>query len=146
MSSRLQYCSALLAAALLAAAICSVHGKQASSIGYQQDNDYSLPPLPHSAACALAGGWCPSEPAEQPQWLAGLNESGNSSSRVPHKPLWPLAPRDWLGIGAAGLALLLAASGGIGGGAILVPLYLMVLGERASCGGVTAAADVYAAV
>lgn len=95
-------------------------------------------------ACALAGGWCPPHDlAITQQGWAVLNASSSSipssssSSHGPdepeppagHKPLRPLSRDDAWGLAAAGLALLLAASGGIGGGAILVPLYLMVLGE-----------------
>lgn len=45
-----------------------------------------------------------------------------------HKSLWPLGTRDFLGFGIATLGLFIAAGGGIGGGAILVPVYLIVLG------------------
>lgn len=47
-----------------------------------------------------------------------------------HKSLWPLGTRDFLGFGIATLGLFIAAGGGIGGGAILVPVYLIVLGEH----------------
>ena len=47
-----------------------------------------------------------------------------------HKNLWPLGTRDFLGFGIATLGLFIAAGGGIGGGAILVPVYLIVLGEH----------------
>lgn len=60
------------------------------------------------------------EPQQQPQKQPPQQQQ--------HKPLLPLSAWDIAGITAAGLALLLAASGGIGGGAILVPLNLMVLG------------------
>ncbi len=49
---------------------------------------------------------------------------------VHHKPLWPIDWTDILGIGLASFALLLAAGGGIGGGGILVPLYIVVLGAH----------------
>ena len=97
------------------------------------------PPLPHSTACALAGGWCPVE--EQPS-ADRANASRNRGDSQPtpasraapqeHKPLLPLSRLDVLALALAGLSLLLAASGGIGGGGILVPLYLMVLGGLAS--------------
>ena len=43
-------------------------------------------------------------------------------------PLFPLNAADYLGLGAATLGLILAAGGGIGGGGILVPIYILVLG------------------
>ena len=48
----------------------------------------------------------------------------------PHKPFWPLDWRDLVGYGFAALSLFVAAGGGIGGGGILVPLYILVLGAR----------------
>lgn len=48
----------------------------------------------------------------------------------PHKPFWPLDWRDLVGYGFAALSLFIAAGGGIGGGGILVPLYILVLGAR----------------
>mmetsp|Transcript_3474 Transcript_3474/g.8612 ORF Transcript_3474/g.8612 Transcript_3474/m.8612 type:complete len:223 (-) Transcript_3474:938-1606(-) len=43
-----------------------------------------------------------------------------------HKFLWPLNIWDGVGFVLAALGLMIAASGGIGGGGILVPLYLIV--------------------
>jgi uncharacterized membrane protein YfcA len=43
-----------------------------------------------------------------------------------HKPLWPLSSRDVAGFMLAMLGLLIAAGGGIGGGGILVPIYILV--------------------
>lgn len=49
--------------------------------------------------------------------------------RTAHKPLFPLSVRDIIGLTLAALGLALSASGGLGGGGILVPLYLIVLRE-----------------
>lgn len=110
------------------------------------------PLLLHSTACQIAGSWCPAHDHDGAADLLGWGASNRSSlaasdssrnsdvagSRAGaplrahaqlHKPLWPLTSWDVAGIGAAALALLLAASGGIGGGGILVPVYLMILGE-----------------
>ena len=46
----------------------------------------------------------------------------------PHKPLFPLSWQDWVGYGFAAISLFIAAGGGIGGGGILVPLYILLLG------------------
>lgn len=91
-------------------------------------------------ACTLAGGWCPPHDLAITQRVvhsisssisSSIGSSGPDAPEPPaaHKALLPLSRGDALGLAAASLALLLAASGGIGGGAILVPLYLMVLGE-----------------
>ena len=45
-----------------------------------------------------------------------------------HAPLFPLKAEDFLGFFLAALGLILAAGGGIGGGGILVPIYILVLG------------------
>lgn len=45
-----------------------------------------------------------------------------------HKPLLPLSPRDAAGFVAVAAVVALAAGGGIGGGGLLVPLYLLVFG------------------
>lgn len=45
-----------------------------------------------------------------------------------HKPLLPLSARDFRGIFSAILGLMIAAGGGIGGGGILVPIFILVMG------------------
>lgn len=45
---------------------------------------------------------------------------------LPHKDLFPLDTSDWWGTILVILGLLVAASGGIGGGGILVPLFILV--------------------
>lgn len=45
-----------------------------------------------------------------------------------HKPLHPIDGWDVTGVGLATIGLMIAAAGGIGGGGILVPLYILVLG------------------
>jgi len=47
--------------------------------------------------------------------------------QVEHKDLFPFSTRDALGFSLAILGLMLAAGGGIGGGGILVPIYILVL-------------------
>ena len=48
----------------------------------------------------------------------------------PHKDLFPLDDSDLWGTLLVTLGLLIAASGGIGGGGILVPLFILVFGFR----------------
>jgi len=45
-----------------------------------------------------------------------------------HKPLHPLDSNDYVGFVCATLGLMVAAGGGIGGGGILVPIYILVMG------------------
>jgi len=45
-----------------------------------------------------------------------------------HAPLFPLTRSDHWGFALATLGLMIAAGGGIGGGGILVPIYILVMG------------------
>jgi hypothetical protein len=45
-----------------------------------------------------------------------------------HAPLFPLTKNDYIGYGLAVAGLMVAAGGGIGGGGILVPIYILVMG------------------
>lgn len=45
-----------------------------------------------------------------------------------HKPLMPLNGKDFRGFFCAVIGLMIAAGGGIGGGGILVPIYILVMG------------------
>ena len=56
------------------------------------------------------------------------DDSGGGGDDDGHKPLLPLRPRDYFGLLAASIAILLASGSGIGGGGLLVPIFLLVLG------------------
>lgn len=45
-----------------------------------------------------------------------------------HPPLFPLSVADQMGFSLAIIGLMIAAGGGIGGGGILVPIYILVMG------------------
>ena len=45
-----------------------------------------------------------------------------------HAPLFPLKNSDFVGFACATIGLLIAAGGGVGGGGILVPIYILVMG------------------
>ena len=45
-----------------------------------------------------------------------------------HPSLFPLSPTDRIGFSLAIVGLMIAAGGGIGGGGILVPIYILVMG------------------
>lgn len=49
---------------------------------------------------------------------------------MPHKPLWPLDERDGAALACALISLAVAAFGGVGGGGILLPIYILVLDFR----------------
>lgn len=119
----------LLLALLLSAICCHCAAGEQQHGGWSIAAQQDPPPPLDSVACALAGGWCPPAHEAAPP---GGHSNGTSAEPGPeqrHKELWPLNGADWVGLGAAAVALLLSATGGLGGGAILVPLYLMVLGE-----------------
>lgn len=79
-----------------------------------------------------------------PMQQAGLNDSSTNSSEAaansttfeptpPHKPLWPHWSQGdvWL-FALSAVTLFIAAGGGIGGGAVFVPLFIMVGGFTAA--------------
>ena len=45
-----------------------------------------------------------------------------------HAPLFPLTTSDYVGFACATVGLMIAAGGGVGGGGILVPIYILVFG------------------
>lgn len=52
---------------------------------------------------------------------------GSSSKKKHHKHLLPLDQTDKLGFFFATLGLMIAAGGGIGGGGVLVPIYILIM-------------------
>ena len=64
--------------------------------------------------------------------IVNLNDNASLLSRIlkivdySHKKLFPLTSWDYLGTFLAAIGLILAASGGIGGGGILVPLLILI--------------------
>lgn len=83
----------------------------------------------------LAGGVSPRAPAGHPYFTddeaeileAAAAEAGDHTGHAWHKPLHPIDGWDVAGVGLACIGLMIAAAGGIGGGGILVPLYILVL-------------------
>lgn len=62
---------------------------------------------------------------EESSWIRRL--AGNKSDDF-HKPLHPIGQRDIWGFVFATIGLMIAAGGGIGGGGLLVPIYILILG------------------
>lgn len=59
--------------------------------------------------------------------LVVQESGGEHHGHTWHKPLHPINGWDLAGVGLACVGLMIAAAGGIGGGGILVPLYILVL-------------------
>jgi len=87
----------------------------------------------------------------KPHAMVDLNHTSRSDSKMPdsdrgsespdkedaqtdmfsyHKDLLPLGKMDWVAFGFSAVGLIIAAGGGIGGGGILVPLYMILLKFR----------------
>lgn len=87
---------------------------------------------PHSlgaprAPSILAAGQPQAPPPRQTQQLEPLPpDGGAAAAAAPHKPLWPLSRADAALFIVTAAVLVLAASGGIGGGALYVPLLIFV--------------------
>mmetsp|Transcript_91455 Transcript_91455/g.261198 ORF Transcript_91455/g.261198 Transcript_91455/m.261198 type:complete len:518 (+) Transcript_91455:141-1694(+) len=73
-----------------------------------------------------AGEEVPEDPFVEEEDAEGA-EGAEEHDEHWHKPLFPLNMSDYLGFGLSCLGLMIAAGGGIGGGGILVPLYVLVL-------------------
>lgn len=69
------------------------------------------------------------------QLSSSISNLSNKSARsllpaisTNHKPLQPLSTTDYIGFACATVGLIIAGGGGIGGGGILVPIYILILG------------------
>jgi len=58
--------------------------------------------------------------------LARRLTGGNATGATGHKDLLPLNSRDYFTLGFSAVGLVIAAGGGIGGGGILVPLFMLI--------------------
>lgn len=74
----------------------------------------------HKGGKTAAGSTAGGEPA------GGAHDAPHHHEE--HKPLFPLDWTDYLGFVCASFGLMLAAGGGIGGGGMLVPLYILIMG------------------
>jgi Sulfite exporter TauE/SafE len=80
------------------------------------------------AVLAAAFHWnLPTISTTDDSWLRSLQKQGQAVF-ADHKTLLPLDSTDYLGLFCAVLGLMVAAGGGIGGGGILVPIYILVMG------------------
>lgn len=61
-------------------------------------------------------------------FISGFDAPRRFLLTINHKPLFPLETEDVIGTILVCLGLLIAASGGIGGGGILVPLFILIFG------------------
>lgn len=70
--------------------------------------------------------WMPVD--DQSSWLLSFLQRRLGSIAEEHKPLFPLSTNDHIGFACAIVGLMIAAGGGVGGGGILVPIYILVMG------------------
>lgn len=82
----------------------------------------------------LSGGVSPRAPPGHPYFtddedlILEVAQEEHGHGHTWHKPLHPIDGWDMAGVGLACIGLMIAAAGGIGGGGILVPLYILVMG------------------
>lgn len=92
--------------------------------------------VPFRAIRRLTGGISPPAPPGHPYFtddestpiIDGESSPEHGHGHAWHKPLHPIDGWDIAGVALACIGLMIAAAGGIGGGGILVPLYILVLG------------------
>ena len=80
-----------------------------------------------SLICLVLVVWICIVDTQFPEYSISRRLTGNDYDEK-HKDLFPLDARDWWGTILVGLGTMIAASGGIGGGGILVPLLILVYG------------------
>ena len=66
--------------------------------------------------------------SEQPEQAVMLHKNSllNEEKDIPN--LFPFRWQDWIGFACTVLGLMLAAGGGIGGGGLLLPIYILIFG------------------
>jgi hypothetical protein len=73
---------------------------------------------------------------QEPQdGLGNASDAWNEPHVVHHKLLWPLNAQDAVVFLGASVIIFLAAGAGIGGGSVLVPLFLLAGGKNQSTSG-----------
>jgi hypothetical protein len=67
-------------------------------------------------------------PIEIPEYTSIQDKVGSAQERWLHPDLFPLTAQTIVGFVCSALALMIAAGGGIGGGGVLVPIYILIMG------------------
>jgi hypothetical protein len=67
-------------------------------------------------------------PIEIPEYTSLQDKVGSAQERWLHPDLFPLTAQTIVGFVCSALALMIAAGGGIGGGGVLVPIYILIMG------------------
>ena len=101
----------------------------------QQQNAVAKWMLPYFGFMALSAAAVLLDESTLSQWMGVDTAMGESETErflgqlftYTHKPLWPLNLSDYVGFTLAIIGLVIASSGGIGGGGILVPVYIIVM-------------------
>lgn len=129
----------LVTALVVVACACVARASNGSPSWYTPPFEPASVPSQESTLYAGAGTFGGDEQAAQ-QYLkdeikrfeagakASAAEDEEEHDEHWHKPLFPLDSSDYLGFMLSSLGLMIAAGGGIGGGGILVPLYVLILG------------------
>ena len=111
--------------------------KQTASFAYKITRTVFLVACSLVVICALLSHWrikTSFDYYDDPPTSDLFDQTTNSSatpkfnSPSDHPPLLPLQPTDVLGFTLAAFGLILASGGGIGGGGMLVPIYILVMG------------------
>lgn len=98
--------------------------KPSSSFAWIWPNDGAA--ATSAAATATAADVVP--PIEIPDYASIQYKVGSVQQRWLHPDLFPLTVQTIVGFGCSALALMIAAGGGIGGGGVLVPIYILIMG------------------
>lgn len=80
-----------------------------------------------AAEKGLNGGTCNGNTKCPAQTSCQHYDDSKDDRRCLHKPLFPMSGQDWAAVFLVILASSLSAGGGIGGGGLLVPVYVLVL-------------------
>eukprot|EP00955_Chlamydomonas_euryale_P115099 366329-Chlamydomonas_euryale.AAC.7 len=104
--------------------------QQAGPIGVAHANPTAAPSELHERATLAAGADAAARAAvslEQPlEALMKPRHHGHNGTHDEHKPLWPMDSSDALAVVLAAIVAFVAAGAGIGGGGILLPIFVLI--------------------
>ena len=66
-------------------------------------------------------------PDQAMNWTAHITPLPPSEHHFGHKPAFPFNEADWVGFVCTAIGLMICAGGGIGGGGLLVPIYIFLM-------------------
>ena len=110
------------------------HHRRMKEDEYFDDDDYQAktPTAPTSTTTTTTQGTAAATSSKFTMDAPPLHQPSHQHHKPifqeEHKPLFPLNKSDWYGVFFTIAGLVVAAGGGIGGGGILVPIYILVMG------------------